>query len=111
MRFSRLEIIFFIDVVTALIAVGLLLLLRVPPHSNAESAQTTGYLTDLREGIRYIRRSQRTRALFSFFVVISFFLALVAFLTTLIITRSFGDEVWRLPVNEVVFFIDSILGG
>lgn len=27
------------------------------------------------------------------------------------VTRSFGDEAWRLTLNEIVFFIGSILGG
>lgn len=27
------------------------------------------------------------------------------------VTRSFGDEVWRLTANEIVFFIGSIVGG
>lgn len=27
------------------------------------------------------------------------------------VTRTFGDEAWRLTLNEIVFFIGSILGG
>ena len=35
----------------------------------------------------------------------------VAFLSPLLVTRSFGNEVWRLTANEVTFFVGSILGG
>ena len=27
------------------------------------------------------------------------------------VTRAFGDDAWRLTLNEIVFFIGSILGG
>lgn len=27
------------------------------------------------------------------------------------VTRNFGDEAWRLTLNEIVFFVGSILGG
>lgn len=27
------------------------------------------------------------------------------------VTRTFGEEAWRLTLNEIVFFIGSILGG
>lgn len=27
------------------------------------------------------------------------------------VTRTFGDEAWRLTLNEIVFFVGSILGG
>lgn len=111
MTFSRLEYIFFIDVITALIAVGLLLALSVPAHARAESAPATDYLTDLKEGIAYIRGNRLIRALFTFFGVIYFFVAPAAFLTPLLVSRTYGEEVWRLTANEVVFFIGSILGG
>ena len=46
---TTIEIIFFIDVVTAAIAVAILLLfLHVPAHAKALSKQAVGYLEDLR---------------------------------------------------------------
>lgn len=32
-------------------------------------------------------------------------------LTPLMVTRSFGDEVWRLTLNEMIFSVGSIIGG
>jgi DHA3 family macrolide efflux protein-like MFS transporter len=111
LSFSRLESIFFVDVVTAILAVGLLLVMQVPTHQKAAAAQTTGYLDDLRAGLAYIGENRAIKALFIFFGFTFFLVAPVAFLTPLLVTRSFGDEVWRLTANEVTFFAGSIIGG
>ena len=108
---SRLEYIFFIDVITAILAVCLLLLLKVPPHQKAAAAQTTGYLDDLKAGLTYIKHNRVIRTLFIFFAFTFFLVTPVAFLTPLLVTRSFGAEVWRLTANEVTFFAGSIIGG
>jgi DHA3 family macrolide efflux protein-like MFS transporter len=108
---ARLEAIFFIDVVTAILAVGLLLALNVPPHEKAATEQTTGYLDDLKAGLVYIRGNRTVKILFVFFAFVFFLVAPVAFLSPLLVARSFGEEVWRLTANEVTFFAGSILGG
>jgi DHA3 family macrolide efflux protein-like MFS transporter len=111
LSFSRLEAIFFIDVVTAMIAVSLLLLLKVQAHQKAAAVQSTGYFDDLKAGLTYIGRTPVIKALFIFFAFVFFLAAPVAFLTPLLVTRSFGEEVWRLTANEVTFFVGSIIGG
>ena len=96
--------------VTAILAVSLLLILKVPasPESRREK---TGYLDDLKAGLAYIRENRTIKTLFIFFAFVSFLVAPVAFLSPLLVTRSFGDEVWRLTANEVTFFVGSIIGG
>ncbi len=111
MSVSPLETIFFIDVVTAALAVGLLTMLRVPAHHKAAAGLKMGYLDDLKAGLRYIGRNRAIKILFTFFGFVMFLVAPIAFLTPLMITRSFGDEVWRLTANEVTFFVGMILGG
>jgi len=111
MSFSRLEAIFFVDVVTAILAISLLLVLRVPPHQKASAGQMTGYLDDLKAGLVYIGQNRAIKTLFIFFAFVFFLVVPVAFLSPLLVTRSFGDEVWRLTANEVTFFAGSILGG
>ena len=108
---SRLEAIFFIDVVTALIAVSLLLVLKVPAHQKAAAAQSTGYFDDLKAGLTYIGQQPGIKTLFLFYGVVFFLVAPVAFLSPLMVTRTFGEEVWRLTANEVTFFVGSIIGG
>jgi DHA3 family macrolide efflux protein-like MFS transporter len=108
---SRLEAIFFIDVVTAILAIGLLLVLKVPAHQKASTQPTTGYLDDLRAGLTYIGQNHAIKTLFIFFGFVFFLVVPVAFLTPLLVARSYGEEVWRLTANEITFFVGSILGG
>lgn len=111
LSFSRLEAIFFIDVITAILAVTLLLVLKVAPHQRAAQEQRTGYLDDLKAGLAYIRGNRPIRTLFIFFAFIGFLIVPVVFLSPLMVTRTYGEEVWRLTANEITFFVGSIIGG
>lgn len=108
---SQLEYIFFVDVITALLAVSLLALLKAPPLPKSESVENLGYLDDLKAGLRFIRDNRVIRTLFVFFALTFFLVTPAAFLTPLLVARSYGDEVWRLTANEVTFFGGSIIGG
>ena len=108
---ARLEYLFFIDVVTATLAIALLLVLKAPPHPKAGIAQTTGYLDDLKQGLAYIGQRREIRNLFVYFGFAFFLITPVAFLSPLLVTRTYGEEVWRLTANEITFFGGSILGG
>ena len=108
---ARLEAIFFIDVVTAVLAVSLLLILKVPAHRKAADGQTTGYLDDLKQGLTYVGQNRAIKRLFVFFAFGFFLVAPVAFLSPLLVARTYGEEVWRLTANEVTFFVGSIVGG
>lgn len=111
MSFSVLESIFFIDVVTAILAVGLLMALKVPAHQKASQVPSEGYFDDLKAGLGYIRENQLIKSLFLFYAMVFFLATPAIFLTPLLVTRSFGEEVWRLTANEVTFFVGSIVGG
>ena len=53
---ATIETIFFIDVITAAIAVLILLVfLKIPVHTKALNKQTTSYLTDMKLGFSYIK--------------------------------------------------------
>ena len=109
---STIEAIFFIDVSTAAIAVGILLFgLKVPPHERALSKVTVSYFHDLREGFVYIARHPYVKRFFVFCACFFFSAAPVAFLTPLQVTRSFGSEVWRLTAIEIAFSSGMIAGG
>lgn len=109
---AEIETIFMIDVVTATLAVSLLLLfLHVPAHTKALAEQTGGYFEDLWEGILYIKNHDYVKAFFLFNIFFFILIAPVAFLTPLQVARSFGDDVWRLSAIEVAFSIGMMLGG
>ncbi len=109
---APMEIIFFIDVVTAAAAVcTLLFFLKVPSHEKALEKQSVSYLGDMAEGYRYIKNHAFVRKIIIYSALFSFLAAPAAFLTPLQVTRSFGDQVWRLTAIEIVFSVGMILGG
>lgn len=109
---ASIETIFFIDVVTAAIAVAILLIfLKVPAHAKAQNPQSVSYFKDLKEGIYYIKDYTYVKKFFVFCAFFFFLIAPVAFLTPLQVTRTFGDDVWRLTAIEITFSVGMMLGG
>lgn len=111
LEYATMESIFFIDVVTATIAIIILMILRIQAHEKASQQQAEGYFADLKKGFVYIGKH---RFLKQFFFLMAMFLIMaapVSFLTPLQVTRSFGDDVWRLTAIEIAFSIGMILGG
>ncbi|TKC19325.1 MFS transporter [Robertmurraya kyonggiensis] len=109
---ATIEMIFFIDVITAAIAIfTLLAFFRIPLHEKASEQQTTSYLNDFKEGIKYIKEHAFLKTFFLFFALFFILMAPAAFLTPLQVTRSFGDDVWRLTAIELVFSIGMMAGG
>lgn len=102
--------IFFIDVVTAVIGILLLLLVPVPTLRKA-TAEQTGYFDDLVDGVRYVAQHAFVRWLLVLFAVVFLLTVAPSYLTPLMIARSFGDEVWMLTVNELAFSVGMVLGG
>ncbi len=109
---TKIEIIFFIDVITAAIAVMILLIyLHVPVHAKALKNQPIGYVSDLREGFAYIKNNKFIKKLFVFCAIYFILIAPVAFLTPLQVARSFGPDVWRLTAVEIAFSAGMMAGG
>lgn len=108
---ADIESIFFIDVVTAAIAVIVLVFLKVPVHAKALEKQPIGYFSDVRNGILYIKNHEYIKKFFIFCAIFFWSAAPAAFLTPLQVARSFGPDVWRLTAIEVAFSGGMILGG
>lgn len=112
LNMSNIETIFFIDVVTAAIAVSILLLfLHVPSHAKALSKQKTSYFVDMSEGFNYMKNHDYVKRFFLFCAIFNVLVAPAAFLTPLQVTRSFGNDVWRLTAIEITFSIGMMVGG
>ncbi len=109
---ATIEAIFFIDVVTAAIAVSILLLfLKVPSHAKALSKEKINYYSDMRDGINYIKNHAYIKRFFLFCTFFFLLAAPVAFLTPLQVTRTFGIDVWRLTAIEITFSLGMMAGG
>jgi len=98
-----------VDVVTALIGIGLVLLVPVP--AIARSAAAMGYLDDLKAGLGYVRTHALVRRVLVFYAIIFVLVVPPSYLTPLLVVRTFGDEVWKLTANELAFSIGMVLGG
>lgn len=99
----------FIDVVTALVGVGLLLTIPVPRIVRHGPAQ--GYLVDLRAGLGYVRGHAVVRRVLIVFAVVFLLVVPPSWLTPLMVVRTFGGEVWKLTVTELGFSVGMIAGG
>ncbi len=112
MSVTSIKAIFFIDVVTAIIGVLVLLLfLHVPVHAKAVDKRSAGYFKDFHEGLIYAKNHKYLKTFFVFQAVFLISAAPAAFLTPLQVTRSFGNDVWRLTAIEIVFSVGMSLGG
>ncbi|MDF1480020.1 MFS transporter [Leifsonia sp. H3M29-4] len=100
--------IFFVDVVTAVIGIGLIATLAIPTIVRAEK---TGYFTDLVEGVRYVAHHAFVRWLLVLFGIVFLLAVAPSYLTPLMVARSFGDEVWKLTVLELSFSVGMVIGG
>lgn len=103
--------IFFIDVITAAIAILILVLLvkdnyvkKVRENSKLE------YFTDLKSGLNYIGKNKFLKTYFIFCAIFLIFVAPVSFLTQLQITRNYGESVRNLTLLEVTFSGGMMLG-
>jgi DHA3 family macrolide efflux protein-like MFS transporter len=97
------------DVVSAAIAVILLTLLKTEPvRRNNEAAST---IEELKRGLNYTREHAILKYLLVFYALFFFLVSPAAFLTPLMVERSFGGDVWRLTANELAWTTGSLLGG
>lgn len=97
-----------IDVFTALIAVIIFIFIKVEKHVCADVSST---FNELKNGLLYTKAHLLLRRLLFFYTLFFFLVAPAAFLTPLLVARSFGPEVWRLTLNEVFWSGGAVLGG
>ncbi len=102
--------VFYLDVVTAVVGIGFLLLVPVGTVVRT-SATVTSYREDLVEGMRYIWHHQVVRWLLVVFAVVFLLTVAPNFITPLMVAREFGDEEWKLAVLEIAFSVGMMIGG
>ena len=106
---ATLEVTLLIDVVTAII--GVLVTLTVFIAATNKEDKESSYLNEIKNGFLYLKENKFIRKLLLFQILILFLISSAAFLTPLMIARSFGNEVWRLTASEMVYSLGMILGG
>ncbi len=110
--FATIEWILAIDLITAVIGIGILLLLvKVPAHERARVAAEQSGFQDLKDGVRYIHRNGLLRRLIFYFAMTNFLVTPLALLTPLQVTRVFANDPIYLPIMEASFAIGMLIGG
>jgi DHA3 family macrolide efflux protein-like MFS transporter len=100
---------FFVDVVTAVLAI--LVMSRIHVEQPPKHKEIKSMWQDISAGISCIYGHDRLRRLI-ICVLFSFLFITPAFtLNPLMIERTFGNEVWRLTVHEIIWSIAMIISG
>jgi MFS transporter, DHA3 family, macrolide efflux protein len=108
---TSIEYIFFIDVITAILAVFILVsFVKLPKHEAEERNEKIEYFKDIKEGLQYAFSHPLVFNILMFGFLFMFMVAAPAFLSYLQVARVFGAEAWRLSILEAVFGI-GMLGG
>jgi MFS transporter, DHA3 family, macrolide efflux protein len=106
-----LEYILLIDVVTAIIAVALLIwFVRIPKHEAETSKQEINYFKDIKDGLSYTFNHKFIFRIMLFGFLFMILVAAPSFLTYLQVARVFGPEAWRLATLEAVFGVGMLIG-
>lgn len=103
----RLENVFVVDVVTAALAIGVLGCLAVPVLQREKSTARE----DLRAGFAYLRARPDLQRLFAFQAAVLTLISPAAFLTPLLVSRTFGPELWLLSASEMTYSAGAVAGG
>ncbi len=114
LTFLPIETIFFIDVITA--AVGIAVVFFCVKVSSAEnqgehSAGARAYYNEMKEGLRFIVGQAWLKTLFVASALFMILASPAAMLTPLQVRRTFGEDVWRLALIEIVFAVGMMIGG
>lgn len=103
--------ILFIDVITAIIGLSLLVTVAVPTLERAASADKPSYFADLKEGMSYIFTHQLVRWVMAIFAIVFLLIVAPSNLSPLMLVRNFGTEIWKLTVLELSFGVGMAIGG
>ena len=107
---TSIEATFFVDVVTAVI--GICMLLTVPsPVTRDKRTGSISQLEGIREGFSYLKAHKMIKGLLIYMMVVAVLISPSAFLTPLLVSRTFGPEVWKLTASEMVFSFGAAAGG
>ncbi|MEH7592388.1 MFS transporter [Bacillus toyonensis] len=107
---TSIETTFFIDVITAIIGISIMFIIQVEGHVNVGGKQKSN-LQGIKEGFAYLKENVCMKRLLVLLIIIMILISPAAFFTPLMVTRSFGAEMWRLTASEMTFSAGAAAGG
>jgi len=99
-----------IDVVTAVLAIMILLFFQIPQPERGEAAKAT-FWQDFAAGFRYILAWRGLLIVLGMVMVINFFYSAAESLTPILISRHFRGDAQQLGWWQAAFAIGTIAGG
>ena len=99
----------FIDILTALVGIGLLSCVLLPKQETSNETETV--LSEIKAGIRY---SFSDKLIGKILIVYGLYILLcvpAGFMAALLVSRVYGDVYWYLTAVELVGFAGMALGG
>lgn len=106
---TTLPALLMIDVITAIIAIGITSTIRIAGKTKREKQVDVS--AHKKQTWQFIKQNKYLGYLFLFQFMIYFFITPAAFLTPLMVARRFGKEVWRLSMSEMSYSLGMVLGG
>lgn len=108
---GSIEVVLFIDVVTAAIAIVIMLRFMQVPKVERVEGSAKGYGREMLEGLRYIGKHRYLVHLLLYVCAICFMIAPVSFLTPLQVVRSYGPETWKMTASQMAYTGGMLAGG
>ena len=111
---ASFELVLFIDVITAVIGVGITYGIPIPSLSqNRETGkkESLSAIGELREGYDYLKHHSFIGRMLVYQILVMILISPSAFLTPLMVSRNFGPEVWRLTASEMTYSLGMVAGG
>lgn len=97
-----------IDIITALVGIGLLSAVTIP---FTKAAEEPSMLSEMVEGFHYAANTYFIGKLLLVFGLFIFLCVPAGFLATLFVSRYYGDSYWYLTLVEVIGFLGMAVGG
>ena len=97
-----------LDVVTAIVGIGLLGAIAIPFEKWTESVPV---FAEMQEGIRYAAKERFLGKLIMLFGLFIFLCVPAGFLATLFVNRYYGDTYFHMTLVEVIGFLGMMAGG
>ena len=113
MSFAPLQVLFLVDVITAVLAIVTLHFFVKIRHieNKTEDAEKASHFTDLVAGLKYIKSHRYILIMIVLSTLFAIFLSPLAFMTPLYVTRNFGENIWLISAGEMAFAGGMMLGG
>lgn len=103
--------ILFIDVITAVIGVSILSFIKTEQKSIQKIEEKASTINDIKEGIRFSISDKLIGKLLLIYGIFIFLSVPSSFMSSLIITRNFGQDYMYLSICETIGFVGMFLGG